>query len=366
MKPKWSRVGTGGLVADAAYAAFMTTLTGTTAMTLPGLPFRPPHFAVALGGSLAQCGLLLAVWARHSAELADFLRGDWTRYPQDAWARLCVSVFLFALFGVWPASIYPCVRGKAAHSDTSLVDRLWSLQPAWYCCYFLYCAGDAAAANLRLLLASALVALWAARLTWNFWRKGGFSGGEDYRWAEVRSWYPGWIRFELFNLCFICVYQQLLILAFTVPVVAVYQAPRVPLCWLDGLATLLFLLCWTGESVADAQMFAYQTEKYRRRAAGEPAGDYARGFIESGLWAYCRHPNYMCEVSLWWAFYLFSVAATGEMVNWTVVGPLLLTLLFVVPGGSMDVTEAISSRKYPAFPERIKTVNKFFPSLTLG
>ncbi len=41
------------------------------------------------------------------------------------------------------------------------------------------------------------------RLTYNFFIKGGFSGGEDYRWAVIRRWYPGW-RWEIFNLVFIC------------------------------------------------------------------------------------------------------------------------------------------------------------------
>ena len=41
------------------------------------------------------------------------------------------------------------------------------------------------------------------RLTYNFYIKGGFSGGEDYRWAVIRRWYPGW-RWEIFNLIFIC------------------------------------------------------------------------------------------------------------------------------------------------------------------
>ena len=45
--------------------------------------------------------------------------------------------------------------------------------------------------------------------------KGGFSGGEDYRWKEVRSWFPG-LKYEVFNLVFVCVFQQLEILAFTV------------------------------------------------------------------------------------------------------------------------------------------------------
>jgi steroid 5-alpha reductase family enzyme len=56
-------------------------------------------------------------------------------------------------------------------------------------------------------------------------------------------------------------------------------------------------------------------------------------------------------VSLWWAFYLFSVAATGAWVNWTLAGCVFLALLFVPPGASLDVTETLSSRKYAKFPE---------------
>ena len=36
----------------------------------------------------------------------------------------------------------------------------------------------------------------------------------------------------------------------------------------------------------------------------------------------------------------------ARYVNWTVLGPAFLTLLFVAPGASLDVTEALSSRKY--------------------
>ena len=49
------------------------------------------------------------------------------------------------------------------------------------------------------------------------------------------------------------------------------------------------------QAVADAQMFAFQTEKYRRKGAGEEMGPYASGFIQTGLWAWSRHPNYFCE-----------------------------------------------------------------------
>jgi steroid 5-alpha reductase family enzyme len=204
-----------------------------------------------------------------------------------------------------------------------------------------------------------LVTLWGCRLTYNFVIKGGFSGAEDYRWAVIRKWFPGF-QFEVFNFVFICYTQMLLILGFTAPAFAAQQSTR---GWqaTDSVAAALFALLLLGETVADRQMFAYQTEKYRRIQAGEPAGDYERGFIETGLWAYSRHPNYFCEVGMWWCFYLFAVGATGAWLNWSVCGAIFLTILFVPPGASLDVTESLSSQKYPKYAEYQKRVSRFVP-----
>ena len=59
-------------------------------------------------------------------------------------------------------------------------------------------------AGPRPALMAAVVTAWGLRLSYNFAIKGGYSvGGEDYRWAEIRTW-PGFDRgFELFNLLFI-------------------------------------------------------------------------------------------------------------------------------------------------------------------
>ena len=110
----------------------------------------------------------------------------------------------------------------------------------------------------------------------------------------------------------------------------------------------MFLTLLCGEATADAQQFEFQTEKYRRKNAKEALGKYSKGFIDTGLWAYSRHPNYFCEVSMWWTIYLFSVSATGgSLINWSLLGCVFLTLLFVPPNASIDCTESISSRKYP-------------------
>ena len=43
------------------------------------------------------------------------------------------------------------------------------------------------------------------------------------------------------------------------------------------------------------------------------------------------------------------------------MGAVFLTGLFCLPGASLDVTEALSSRKYPAYERYQERVSRFFP-----
>lgn len=49
---------------------------------------------------------------------------------------------------------------------------------------------------------------------------------------------------------------------------------------------------------------------------------------------------------IWWSIYLFSVAATGQILNWSALGAALLSMLFQ---GSTPFTESLSIAKYPAY-----------------
>ena len=246
----------------------------------------------------------------------------------------------------------------------SQVDRLWSIVPAVFAWYFALMSGS----DARLILMATLVTAWALRLTFNFWRRGGYSwppwrGIEDYRWAHVRAM-PGLQNrhvWRLFNFGFISVYQLLLLLLITAPSVAAAAPARGPLNWLDGVAACLFLALLAIEAAADQQQYAFQTEKLRRRAAGEPlTGDYARGFRSTGLFALARRPNFAAEQAIWIAYYGFSVAATGRWLNWSAIGALLLVLLFQ---GSTDLTEKLAAAKYPAYADYQKRVPRFLPRL---
>lgn len=246
--------------------------------------------------------------------------------------------------------------------NVSQVDKLWSIVPVLYAWVITVEGGY----QPRMVLMSVLATVWGTRLTYNFSRHGGYSwkfwsGAEDYRWAHVRQ-NPGLdtpIGWMLFNLLFICLYQNALLLLIALPILMVHEAPH-PLGALDGMLAVVFIALVVLETTADQQQWNFQAEKKRRIAAGEKLeGRYATGFIHDGLWARSRHPNYFAEQSIWVVFFLFSVAASGRL-NWTIAGCLLLILLF---RGSSNLSESLQARKYPAYADYQRQVPRFLPRL---
>ncbi len=330
----------------------MTSLTGKTEIK-KGQKIDGPPFWQAIGGAIIQSCIVGYTWFNFSSS-AELLSSKnlMDVFWSDFWSRQVV-ITVCGIVLIWAASLRSCFS-KRGKSDPSIVDRLWSIQPAFYSWHFYI-----SSPSTRGLIMSVLVTLWAFRLTFNFARKGGFSGGEDYRWEIVQSWFPGW-KWEAFNFCFVVAYQQLIILSFSSPGAVVGQNIS-DLKFIDGVAMTLFLLFLIGETIADEQMYYFQTEKYRRKKKDLSLARFAKGFIDTGLWGYSRHPNYFCEVAMWWCFYLFSVSASGAWVNFSLLGPLFLTLLFVPPKASCDLTEAISIRKYDQYLDYQRRVNRFLP-----
>ena len=224
--------------------------------------------------------------------------------------------------------------------EVSWVDRLWAICPPVYC---LIVAVETGFDSMRINLMTALVVLWGVRLTYNFARKGGFQkGGEDYRWGHVRE-KVGPVWFQVMNITFIAPGQMLLVWLFTSPVHQAWRFQDTPLNGLDLLAASLFVLLLVGETVADQQMWSFQRDKKRRLAVGE---DVVEPFITTGLFRYCRHPNFSCEIGIWCVFYLFAVAASDEWLHWTALGFIGLTAQFIP---SMHLGESISVAKYPGY-----------------
>jgi steroid 5-alpha reductase family enzyme len=256
---------------------------------------------------------------------------------------------------------YTFIVGELTNNN-SQVDKLWSIVPIVYVWNMTIDGGMAP----RMVLMAILVTIWGVRLTYNFARRGAYiwrfwAGEEDYRWEVLRK-RPGFNNrfvWMLFNLFFICAYQNTLIFLFTLPILSVLgDNVNEALTIADYILSAVFVGLVVLEYIADQQQYDFQTEKYRRKNNRLPMEHYEKGFVDTGLWGKMRHPNYFAEQSIWVIFYLFSVIATGEWINWSIAGSVLLIILFK---GSSDFSESISAEKYPEYKDYQKRVPRFLP-----
>jgi steroid 5-alpha reductase family enzyme len=263
-------------------------------------------------------------------------------------APLVVCLLICAAFvlGTWLASVLT--------REYSWVDRIWSVAPVIYVWIF----AAAGSFDARLVLMASLVTLWGIRLTANFARKGGYRpGGEDYRWAVLRGRMSP-AQFQLFNAGFITIAQNVVILAFCLPALTVLEAAPRPLTGWDLLLAAVFLALLAGETIADEQQWRFHRWKAAEREAGRIPDP---GFLQTGLFRWSRHPNFFFELAQWWVFFGFAVAATGVWPHWTIIGAVLLTLLFT---GSTIFTESISRSRYPAYDDYRARTSAIVPWFT--
>jgi len=257
-----------------------------------------------------------------------------------------------------------CFTASELTGNYSQVDKIWSIIPVVY----VWIIAAKSGFNDRILLMAIVSTIWGFRLTYNFARRGGYNlvpwrGEEDYRWSVLRKmpYLNNRFGWTLFNMLFISLYQNTLILLITLPALVAWQGADTPVNMLDIVATLLIILFIIAETVADQQQYDYHSRKSSwLDKKGEIPGKYARGFTAHGLWRFVRHPNYAAEQAIWLTFYLYGVAATGRLVNWSLAGAILLVLLFF---GSSTFSENISAGKYPLYRDYIKQVPRFIPSV---
>ncbi|TWU77364.1 hypothetical protein ED733_005789 [Metarhizium rileyi] len=249
----------------------------------------------------------------------------------------------------------------------SQVDRVWSILPNLYIVHLAAWSRMAGLPHSRVDLVAAFSTLWSIRLTYNYWRRGGYNvGSEDYRWEIVKSKVPGFVFF-FFNATFISLIQSVLLFAFScIPAYAILLSTRFEpnITAADFAYFAVQVLLVLSEWISDGQQWEYQTAKHQyNKDAKLPKAwsqaDLDRGFITTGLWGYSRHPNFFAEQTIWFVLYQWSCYATNSLYSWTFVGSGSLFLLFQ---GSTWLTEAISAGKYPEYAEYQRQVGMFIPT----
>ncbi|HKU42204.1 MAG TPA: DUF1295 domain-containing protein [Polyangiales bacterium] len=229
--------------------------------------------------------------------------------------------------------------------NSSLYDPYWSVAPLPLGVYFALQA-EPAASDVRTVLVLGLVALWGARLTYNFLRGWQGLAHEDWRYVDLRR--STGRAYWLVSLLGIHVFPTLIVFAGCLPLYAALARGSRPLGVLDAIAAAVTLLAIAIETAADEQLRRFRLRKDRR----------PEEILDSGLWARSRHPNYLGEMSFWWGLWLFALAASADS-SWTVLGPLAVTSLFCVV--SVRLLDKRMLQRRPRYAERMRNVPAFVP-----
>lgn len=196
-------------------------------------------------------------------------------------------------------------------NNASMYDPYWSVAPIVLIIAFITLAQNINAVSLLYLL---LFLFWGVRLTLNWII--GWKGmrHQDWRYTMLRDKNPKlWFLTNFFGINML---PTLFVFAGLIPA---YYAIINGTC--VNVVTVLGAAICAGavllEIVSDAQMRSF------RRAAQNGGLN-----MDTGLWRYSRHPNYLGEVSFWWGVWVIQISVVPGIV-WTVFAPIAMTLLFV-------------------------------------
>ncbi len=247
---------------------------------------------------------------------------------------LNLAVILVLMTTLWGVSV--------AMSDTSIVDIFWGagfVVIAWV----TVAVADGSAG--RQLLLAVLTTVWGLRLALHLARRN-LGHGEDARYRTMRARHgKRWPRRSLWAVFW---GQGLLMWIVSLPVQA-GQADATPggLIWLDALGVAIWCAGFCFEAVGDWQLDRFKAD---------PA---SRGQVmDRGLWRYTRHPNYFGDFAVWWG--LFLIALSTGSAWWTIIGPILMSVLLVRVSGAGLLERTIGERR-PGYAEYVRRTSGFIP-----
>ena len=254
------------------------------------------------------------------------------------------SLLPIALRGLAPIALIALCTWIASvvRRDASLVDRVWSLMIA---APALVYASQTSWTSPRAIAVQVLVLAWGLRLaayiTWRNW-----GHGEDRRYQAIRA--RNEPHFALKSLVLVFALQMVLAWIVSAPTLAAF-AGRAPL----------------GAPARGGRRGARAGVQFE--ASGDaPLGPVRRDpahrgqVMDRGLWRYTRHPNYFGEACVWWGLWLVALAAGGLAAAWTVLSPLLMTVLLLKVSGVAMLEKDIGERR-PAYRDYIARTNAFIP-----
>jgi steroid 5-alpha reductase family enzyme len=250
-----------------------------------------------------------------------------------AWdsAGIALAVVALAAVATWLLSLW--------RSDVSIVDSLWGPMIALSGWTYALTAPQIGPVAVPVLV---LATIWGARLSWHITARN-WGHGEDRRYQAIRA--RNEPNFALKSLYLVFGLQAVLAWVVSLPLMAALagSAPLGPMGF-AGVGLWVFGIAFEG--VADWQLARFTAAPHN-----------AHRVMDTGLWRYSRHPNYFGECCVWWGAWLVAAGVGGA---WTIVSPLLMTVLLLRISGVTLLEQDISMRR-PGYADYAGRTNRFFP-----
>lgn len=250
---------------------------------------------------------------------------DWQAYLSGLYLMLAFA------FAGWLFSVFK--------HNVTVVDSMWSLFFLLATAVYIFHENGLTERNILLII---IVLIWSLRLSvYLSWRNRG--PHEDHRYQAIRR--NNEPHFWLKSLYIVFGLQAVLAWIISLPLLGI-AGSNAPLNWLDFAGLALWLAGFAWETIADWQLTRFKSQSANRGRV-----------LDRGLWRYCRHPNYLGECLLWWGFYLM---ALGAGAWWSIIGPLLMTLLLLKVSGVALLEKDIGERR-PGYAGYMQRTNAFIP-----
>ena len=232
----------------------------------------------------------------------------------------CFSCFSSMDIFFWLASL--------AQNSTWLIDPYWTIIPPliaqWYWIHPL-ANGD----STRAWCAMIVLYIWSTRLTHSYFRREEwhFGAREDWRFAELRRQYPRIWWWASFFMAYVS--QHIFLFGITLPLYSAIHDPRPPFGIVDVLCLAISLGGIAMAHSADSTLRKFMCENEQRAARGQPK----KLLLNTGLWYYSRHPNYVGEQLFWWGLGLMAYHQGYPLF---LLGPFLNSVCLGVATGMVE------------------------------
>jgi steroid 5-alpha reductase family enzyme len=196
----------------------------------------------------------------------------------------------------------------------------------------------------RSLILAGLIALWALRLgSFLFIRVN--REGSDRRFDQIKLSLPRFLMTWTLQALWVFLTAACALAAMTSSEVR-------PLGIFAALGCLVWAVGFAIEVAADQQKRRFRADSSNRDR-----------FIQSGLWAWSRHPNYFGEIALWVGIALIAVPVLSGWQLATLISPVFVYLLLTRISG-VPLLEARAKKKWgedPKFASYMQSTPALFP-----